>query len=87
MTNARSALFIAIAITMFLAFIDEGYNSFAWMMDPGSWVAVGIYVVLFFLVFFLLFGLLLGKFPMIGKAASITIVSLVAVSMIVLSVA
>ena len=41
-------LFMSIVITLLLAYIDEGYYNFQWAGDPGSWVAVGFYVGLFF---------------------------------------
>ncbi len=50
MTNRHllTILGTSIILTLFLAFIDEGYYSFEWMADPGSWIAVIIYASLFF---------------------------------------
>ena len=48
--NIVIPLITAVLLTFFLAFIDEDYYSFAWMKDPGSWIAVLIYVGIMFVV-------------------------------------
>lgn len=45
----------SLLITLFLAFIDEGNYNFNWIYDLGSWVAIVIYVVVFFAVQFICF--------------------------------
>ena len=79
-------MIIALAVTFFLAFIDEGYYSMQWMSDPGNWVAFAIYVLIFFVPLFFLFGVLLGKHPIVGRTAADTIVGLVAISVFVLMI-
>ena len=39
-------LFFAVAFcfTQFLFFIDEGYNSFKWMLSPANWLVFFIYL-------------------------------------------
>jgi hypothetical protein len=41
----RDAVPIAAALltTLFLFYIDEGYNDFRWMKEPGNWFAFIIY--------------------------------------------
>lgn len=39
----------AMLITLFLFFINEGYNSFGWMADPFTWIPFFIYVFFMFL--------------------------------------
>lgn len=38
----------SLLITNFLFFIDEGYNDFRWMKDPGNWFVFVIYVVVIY---------------------------------------
>lgn len=45
-------LWISLLVTNVLFFIDEGYNDFRWMKDPGNWVVFVIYVVGFYAVLF-----------------------------------
>jgi hypothetical protein len=40
-------------ITQVLFFIDEGYNDFRWMKEPGNWFVYFIYILA-------IFGTLLG---------------------------
>lgn len=35
---------IALVYTLFLFYIDEGYNDFRWMKDPGNWIIFVVYV-------------------------------------------
>jgi hypothetical protein len=59
---------IAILLTNFLFFIDEGFYSFQWMNNVGNWVAFALYVavmVLFQWVTFLLIKqLYFGRFQL-----------------------
>ena len=48
---------VAISLTFFLFYIDEGYYSFKWMLSLGNWVVFFIYVSL------LLGGQLLIRLP------------------------
>lgn len=43
-----NSLFVAVGVTLFLFFIDEGYYNFNWMVDAGNWLAFFLYVVLLF---------------------------------------
>ncbi len=43
-----SPLISAFLIVMFLFFIDEGYNDFRRMKDPGNWIVFVIYMIIFF---------------------------------------
>ncbi|MEO8150001.1 MAG: hypothetical protein ABI723_20350 [Bacteroidia bacterium] len=52
------SLIIAIAVTLFLFFIDEGYYNFNWMDDAGNWFAFLIYVFLLFTAQLLLIAFL-----------------------------
>ncbi|MCF8465486.1 MAG: hypothetical protein K9G41_11635 [Flavobacteriales bacterium] len=40
-------LITAMALTLFLCFIDEGYYNFNWMLDWNNWLAFVMYVALF----------------------------------------
>ncbi len=42
-------------ITQFLFFIDEGYNDFRWMKQPGNWL---VYLIYISVIFGVLFGML-----------------------------
>lgn len=47
----KTPLWISLLVTNILFFIDEGYNDFRWMKDPGNWLVfliymIGIYAVL-----------------------------------------
>ncbi|HTN45923.1 MAG TPA: hypothetical protein VL098_06205 [Flavipsychrobacter sp.] len=44
---------VANVITQVLFFIDEGYNDFRWMKEPGNWLVYLIYILI-------IFGTLLG---------------------------
>lgn len=37
-------LLIAVVITLFLFYIDEGFYNFKWMLNIGNWIAFLIYV-------------------------------------------
>jgi hypothetical protein len=37
------AIIGAVAVTMFLFYIDEGYYDFRWMQQPGNWIAFIMY--------------------------------------------
>ena len=38
---------VSFVFVIFLAYIDEGYYSFKWMLEPRAWLAVLIYVGIF----------------------------------------
>ncbi len=40
-------LLTAMALAFFLAYIDEGYYDFRWMSEPENWIAIFLYVALF----------------------------------------
>ncbi len=46
----------ALVIVLFLSYIDEGYYDFRWMSDPGSWVAFGMYIAVFFALLSLVYN-------------------------------
>jgi len=59
-------LWISLLVTNVLFFIDEGYNDFRWMKDPGNWVVfviyvVGIYAVLFTIAVLFTLGVRMTK--------------------------
>ncbi len=54
---------IAVVLTFFLAYIDEGNYDFSWMSDPGSWITVFIYIGVLTLLQFFLWGV----FRVMGK--------------------
>jgi hypothetical protein len=59
-------LWISLLVTNILFFIDEGYNDFRWMKDPGNWVVfviyvVGIYAVLFTIAVLITLGIRMTK--------------------------
>lgn len=41
-------LISAVLVSLFLFFLDEGYNSFQWMARWGNWVVFVIYVLVLF---------------------------------------
>lgn len=47
-------LTIAVIITLFLFYIDEGYYNFNWMLDFGNWFVFVIYVSVLFSIFWLI---------------------------------
>lgn len=46
----------SIIIVLFFSYIDEGYYDFRWMTDPGSWLAFGIYLAVFFALLSLVYN-------------------------------
>lgn len=40
----RMYFLIALVYTLFLFYIDEGYNDFRWMKDPGNWIIFVLYL-------------------------------------------
>jgi nitric oxide reductase large subunit len=45
--NVSFLVGISVLTTLFLFYIDEGYYSFAWMKEWGSWIVFLIYVGVF----------------------------------------
>ena len=43
-TQLLTPILISIFVCAFLFCIDEGYNDFRWMKDPGNWFVYTIYV-------------------------------------------
>jgi len=41
--NTTVYFFSTIAICLYLGYIDEGANNFAWMQNVGNWMALSIY--------------------------------------------
>jgi hypothetical protein len=56
-----SPLIAAFLIVMFLFYIDEGYNDFRWMKDPGNWFVFVIYMIIFFPVQWVISHFVFGK--------------------------
>jgi hypothetical protein len=56
-----TAFIIAVGVTLFLFFIDEGYYNFNWMKDAANWFAFIIYVTLLFVPQLLLIVFLLPR--------------------------
>jgi hypothetical protein len=54
-------------LTSFLFFIDEGYYSFAWVLEPGAWLVFAIYIFIFFSVQVFLFGFFYNVLPNLFK--------------------
>jgi hypothetical protein len=54
--NDRVGVMIVISVltTLYLFYIDEGYYSFAWMKEPGSWFIFLIYVTFFTFIQFII---------------------------------
>lgn len=50
-----SLIFISFFLTNLIAFLDEGVRSFEYLTQPGDWVALVIYTVLFLIIPFLIF--------------------------------
>ena len=50
-------------LTLILFFIDEGYYSLAWMLEPGAWFVFAIYVFIFSSVQIFLFGFFFNVLP------------------------
>jgi hypothetical protein len=40
------ALFVSICTALYLGYMDEGYNNFNFLRDPGNWLAIGLYTAL-----------------------------------------
>lgn len=60
---------------LFLAFIDEGYYSFAWMADIGNWIAVVLFTGLLFLLQWGVYGLSLRLFKLDDSVVVSTLTS------------
>ena len=58
-----SALFVILV----LAYMDEGYYSFAWMADPGSWVAVILFSGCIFVAEFIVYRMITGWFDRLSR--------------------
>jgi hypothetical protein len=41
-------LLIALVITLFLIYIDEGFYNFKWMLNIGNWIAFLIYLAVIY---------------------------------------
>lgn len=63
----------AMAITLFLFFIDEGYYNFNWAREPFAWVIFLIYTVPIFICQFLVYTFLLQTFSRGRKIALATV--------------
>jgi hypothetical protein len=44
--NLRLALVPSAMLVLFLFYIDEGWYSFRWMLDPGNWLVFTLYMVI-----------------------------------------
>lgn len=64
-TNSKDILilaFIAMLITSFLFFIDEGYYDFRWTKNPGNWLVFFIYAAPIFLLELLSYSVFLKRY-------------------------
>ncbi len=52
--EVKVQLIIAVALTLFLCYIDEGFYNFNWMLEWDNWLAFVIYVALFWAIQMLL---------------------------------
>lgn len=81
-TNLRLFTLLAVLLTTFLFFIDEGYYNFNWMLSWGNWVVFIIYTTVI-IAFQVIVGLLIPnkwaiklKVPfsfIVGSALALTI--------------
>lgn len=53
----------SIFLTTYLFYLDEGYYSFKWMLEPGAWIVFSIYVFIFGSVQVFLLGLFFNIIP------------------------
>jgi hypothetical protein len=51
----------SLLIVLILSYVDEGYYDFRWMRDPGSWVAFGLLITIFFAMTALIYNFVLGS--------------------------
>ena len=58
---------VSIVLTLFFFFIDEGYYSFKWMLEPGAWIVFLIYVFILSSVQILTLGFLFKFLPSLFK--------------------
>jgi hypothetical protein len=58
---------IALVISLFLGFIDEGYYNFNFLEDSGNIIALLIYSVFIFSCMYLVYGLFFRKVQFKGK--------------------
>ncbi|MBX2964734.1 MAG: hypothetical protein KF845_01225 [Cyclobacteriaceae bacterium] len=52
--HVKFYLAASVLVSGFLFFIDEGYFSFRWMLDLGSWIIFSVYVLALFMGQFLI---------------------------------
>ncbi len=64
---------------LFLAYIDEGYYSFAWMADIGNWVAVALFIGTLFLLQFGAYKLAMRLFRLRDNVITAVFVSLISI--------
>ncbi len=57
----------ALLIVLFFSYIDEGNYDFRWVMDPGSCIAFGIYMAIFFAIKSLIYNFALSSLKGISK--------------------
>ncbi len=53
-----NSVFVAVGVTLFLFFIDEGFYNLNWMADARNWVFFFLYVMLLFTAQLLLIWML-----------------------------
>ncbi|MFM2385928.1 MAG: hypothetical protein RL660_685 [Bacteroidota bacterium] len=45
------ALVVSFCTALYLGFIDEGYYSFKFLLDPGNWAAIALYTGLIWVMY------------------------------------
>lgn len=67
LTNLAILYLSSLSIIFILAYMDEGYYSFAWMADLGSWIAVALFSSAIFLIEFLIYRMIVGLFSQFSR--------------------
>ena len=52
-------ILLSIIISLFLGYIDEGYNNFKWMLDWMNWISFVIYFIIIYFISSFIFNKLL----------------------------
>ncbi|MEM7369070.1 MAG: hypothetical protein AAF587_10765 [Bacteroidota bacterium] len=58
---------ISVLIVLYFSYIDEGYNDFRWMKNPGDWLFFALYVGVLFGVQFLVARFVLTNYHGRGR--------------------
>jgi hypothetical protein len=65
-----ASLTCAVLVTLFLFYVDEGYNDFRWMRRPGNWIPFAFYTGAIWGVQLLISEVLLQSFSARVKTVS-----------------